>query len=64
MRAVVLCATLAAALLPPRAGAQSLSLSEADVLARLSAESPRVRAIRASTDVVRAEGLAARENAY
>jgi len=60
MRAVVLCATLAAALLPPRAGAQSLSLSEADMLARLSAESPRVRAIRASTEVVRAEALAAR----
>ena len=56
MRSVVLCATLAA-LLPSRAGAQSLSLTEADVLARLSVESPRVRAIRAATDVVRAEAL-------
>ena len=59
MRSVVLCATLAA-LLPSRASAQSLSLTEADVLARLSVESPRVRAIRAGTDVVRAEALSAR----
>jgi len=59
MRSVVLCATLAA-LLPSRAGAQSLSLTEADVLARLSVESPRVRAIRAGTDIVRAEALSAR----
>ena len=59
MRSVVLCATLAA-LLPSRAGAQSLSLTEPDVLARLSVESPRVRAIRAGTDIVRAEALSAR----
>jgi outer membrane protein, heavy metal efflux system len=60
MRSVVLCATLTAAFLPSRAAAQSLSLTEADVLARLSVESPRVRAIRAGTDVVRAEALSAR----
>jgi outer membrane protein, heavy metal efflux system len=34
-------------------------LSEADALARLSVESPRVRAIRASIEVTRAEALAA-----
>jgi cobalt-zinc-cadmium efflux system outer membrane protein len=34
-------------------------LSEADALARLSADSPRVRAIRASVDVARADVLAA-----
>ena len=59
MRSVVLCATLAAALLPSRAAAQSLSLTEADMLARLSGDSPRVRAIRAGTDIVRAEALSA-----
>ena len=55
MRSVVVCATLAAAFLPWRANAQSLSLTEADALSRVSIESPRVRAIRAGTDVVRAE---------
>lgn len=59
MRYVVVCATLAAALVPWRANAQSLSLTEAEALARLSNESPRVRAIRAGTDVVRAEALSA-----
>ena len=57
MRCVVVCATLATAFLPSRAVAQSLSLTEPEALARLSAESPRVRAIRAGTDVVRAEAL-------
>ena len=47
MRAVVLCAALAAAVVPSSAGAQSLSLTESEALARLSADSPRVRAIRA-----------------
>jgi cobalt-zinc-cadmium efflux system outer membrane protein len=59
MRCVVLCAALAAAALPSRANAQSLSLSEGDVLARLSPESPRVRAIRAGVDIARAETLSA-----
>jgi cobalt-zinc-cadmium efflux system outer membrane protein len=57
MRCVVRCAALATALLPSFASAQSLSLSEAEVLARLSAESPRVRAIRAGIDIARAETL-------
>jgi len=46
-------------LLPSLATAQSLSLSEADALARLSADSPRVRAIRAGIDIARAETLSA-----
>src|SRR5580765_4471834 len=57
MRCAVVCATLATAFLSSQAVAQSLSLTESDALARLSAESPRVRAIRAGTDVVRAEAL-------
>ena len=59
MRCVVPCAALAMALMPSLAGAQSLSLSEADVLSRLSAESPRVRAIRAGIDIARAGVLSA-----
>jgi len=59
MRCVVPCAALVMALVPSPGRAQSLSLSEADVLARLSVESPRVRAIRAGIDIARAETLAA-----
>ena len=59
MRSVVLCAALAAVILPSNAGAQSLPLTEAEALARLSPASPRVRAIRASIDVARADVLAA-----
>ena len=59
MRRVVIRATLAAFLLPWSASAQTLSLSELEALARLSPESPRVRAIRASIDVARADVLAA-----
>src|SRR5262245_26405170 len=59
MRCVLQCAALAMALVPSLARAQSLSLSEAEVLARLSAESPRVRAIRAGIDIARAETLSA-----
>jgi outer membrane protein, heavy metal efflux system len=59
MRCVVCCAALAIALGPSLAVAQSLSLSEAEVLARLSPESPRVRAIRAGIDIARADVLAA-----
>lgn len=51
---------VAAALLSisSQAGAQTV-LSEADALARLSADSPRVRAIRASVELARAEVLTA-----
>jgi cobalt-zinc-cadmium efflux system outer membrane protein len=59
MRTVVLCATLAAVILPSNAGAQLLPVTEADALARLSPASPRVRAIRAGIDVARADVLAA-----
>jgi cobalt-zinc-cadmium efflux system outer membrane protein len=59
MRSVVLCASLAAMLLPSTAGAQSLPLTESEALARLSPNSPRVRAIRAGVDVARADVLAA-----
>ena len=58
MRALVLCAVLTA-LLPSRAGAQTLPLTESEVLARLSPNSPRVRAIRAAIDVARADVLSA-----
>ena len=59
MRALVPGAVLAAVLLPSSAGAQSLSLTESDALARLSPRSPRVRAIGAAVDVARADVLAA-----
>jgi cobalt-zinc-cadmium efflux system outer membrane protein len=55
----VLCAALAAALVPSGAGAQSLRLTEADALARLSPESPRVRAIRSAVDLARVDVLEA-----
>jgi len=54
MRRAVLCAALMAGLWPSGAGAQSVTLTEADAIARLSADSPRVRAIRAGVDVARA----------
>ena len=59
MRSVARCAALAALAWPTVAGAQSLSLTEADALARLSADSPRVRAFRAGIDLARADVLAA-----
>src|SRR5213593_5001943 len=58
MRTVVLCATLSA-LLPSSGGAQSLPLTESEAIARLSPNSPRVRAIRAGIDIARADVLAA-----
>ena len=59
MRAVVLCATLAALSLPSGVDAQSLPLTEAEALARLSPASPRVLAMRADIAVAGAEVLAA-----
>jgi cobalt-zinc-cadmium efflux system outer membrane protein len=59
MRTVVLCAALLTAAVPSRAGAQPLSLTESEALARLSPDGARVRAIRASIDVSRADVLAA-----
>jgi cobalt-zinc-cadmium efflux system outer membrane protein len=59
MRTVVLSATLAAVLTPAGAVAQSITLTEADALARLSSTSPRLRAIRAGIEVARADVLTA-----
>jgi cobalt-zinc-cadmium efflux system outer membrane protein len=59
MRTAVLCATLAAVFVPLGVSAQSLPLSESEALARLAADSPRVRALRAPIDVARADVLAA-----
>jgi outer membrane protein, heavy metal efflux system len=58
MRTRTWCAA-AALLWLPRVAAAQIVLSEADALARLDADSPRVRAIRSAVDVARAEGLAA-----
>ena len=59
MRTCIVRAAIAMALLPSIAGAQSLSLTEAEALARLSPDSPRVRAIRSDVDVARVDRLAA-----
>jgi cobalt-zinc-cadmium efflux system outer membrane protein len=59
MRRAVLCAALAAGLMPLQAGAQSLSLTESEALARLSPESPRARAARAGVDLARVDVLTA-----
>ena len=44
---------------PAGAGAQTISLTEAQALARLTPEHPRVRAARAGTDIARADVLSA-----
>lgn len=59
MRTVVFCATFAAVVLPSMAGAQSLPLTESEALARLSPDSPRVRALRAGIDIARVDVLTA-----
>jgi cobalt-zinc-cadmium efflux system outer membrane protein len=59
MRTCIVRAAIALALVPGAAGAQSLSLTEAEALARLSPDSPRVRAIRTDVDVARVDALAA-----
>jgi cobalt-zinc-cadmium efflux system outer membrane protein len=58
MRTRTWCVAAALVCLPRLAAAQTV-LSEADALARLSADSPRVRAIRIAVDTTRAEALAA-----
>src|SRR5438093_9518836 len=58
MRTAVLCA-IVAVVVPSHARAQTVPLTEADALARLSPDSPRLRAIRAAVDVARADVLAA-----
>jgi outer membrane protein, heavy metal efflux system len=59
MRCVVLCATLAAIAVPVSGTAQSVTLTESEALARLSADSPRARAMRAGIDIARVDVLAA-----
>lgn len=59
MRVFLARVALGAALLPAGADAQTLSLTESQALARLSAESPRVQAVRAAVDVARADVLGA-----
>ena len=59
MRTAVFCAALAAVLVAASVGAQSLNLTEFDALARLSADSPRARAVRAAVDIARADVLTA-----
>jgi cobalt-zinc-cadmium efflux system outer membrane protein len=59
MRIVVFCATLLAVVVPSRAAAQALTLTESEALTRLSPDSPRVRAIRAPIELARADVLAA-----
>src|SRR4029453_3803820 len=58
MRNRTRCVAAALVCLPRLAVAQTV-LSEVDALARLSADSPRVRAIRIAVDATRAEALAA-----
>jgi cobalt-zinc-cadmium efflux system outer membrane protein len=59
MRIALFCAALTAAMVPVSARAQSPALTESEAMARLSADSPRVRAIRAAIEVARADVLAA-----
>jgi len=59
MRTSVVRLAVAAAFMPALAGAQSLSFTESDALARISPDSPRVRALRAAADVAAAEVLTA-----
>ena len=59
MRSLFVGALLAAWMLPASAGAQTSSLTEAQALAQLTPENPRVRAINAPIDVARADVLAA-----
>lgn len=59
MRVVVLHAAIGLACLPAITGAQTLSLTEAEALSRLSSESPRVQALRAPIRVAEADILAA-----
>jgi cobalt-zinc-cadmium efflux system outer membrane protein len=59
MRSVFVRVALALALLPASVGAQTSSLTEAEALAQLTPENPRVRAINAPVDVARADVLAA-----
>ena len=60
MRALLACAAAAILTGLPTAGAQTVSLTEPEAIARLTSDSPRVRAARAGVDIVRADVLDAR----
>jgi cobalt-zinc-cadmium efflux system outer membrane protein len=59
MRSFIVRAAIAVTLIPAAADAQSLTLTESEVLARLSPDSPRIRAIRSTADLARADVFAA-----
>ena len=59
MRALFMGAVVLAVFGPSGAGAQSLVLTEAEALAQLGPDSPRVRAARAGVDIARADVLSA-----
>jgi outer membrane protein, heavy metal efflux system len=59
MRSLFVGALLAGSLMPASAGAQTSSLTEAQALAQLTPENPRVRAINGPIEVARADVLAA-----
>jgi cobalt-zinc-cadmium efflux system outer membrane protein len=58
-RSVLPVLLVVALLIPAKSGAQTLPLTESQALARVSEESPRVQAVRATVDVARADVLAA-----
>jgi outer membrane protein, heavy metal efflux system len=55
----MLCAVVAAAMMPVGVGAQTLALTESEALTQLSPNSPRVRAIRTAVDIARVDVLTA-----
>jgi cobalt-zinc-cadmium efflux system outer membrane protein len=59
MRAVFVRAALVLFLIPASVRAQTVMLTEADALARLSNQSPRVRALRSAIEIARVDVLAA-----
>jgi cobalt-zinc-cadmium efflux system outer membrane protein len=59
MRSLFVRVALVLALMPASVGAQTSSLTEAQALAQLTPDNPRVRAINAPVDVARADVLAA-----
>src|SRR5262245_10767549 len=59
MRTRIACVVLLAAVQPAQARAQTLSMTESEAVARLTNESPQVRAARAPIEVARADVLAA-----
>jgi cobalt-zinc-cadmium efflux system outer membrane protein len=59
MRTLLVCAAFTAVFMPVNARAQTVTMTESEVLAQLDSESPRVQVARASVDIARADVLAA-----